>query len=63
MRPDRWTQHCPSRCGATDMPEGYTFCECPPGWPRRAAYWKGETAIGARKVEQLLAKWRRAGQS
>lgn len=57
QRPDRWTAHHPRKCGADEMPEGYP-CNCHPGWPRKAAYWRGETAIGRKQVEALILKWR-----
>lgn len=60
MRPDRWTMHHPRKCAQDEMPEGYMDCNCPPGWPRRAAYWQGETAIGKRNVEALIRKWKAA---
>jgi hypothetical protein len=57
IRPDRWTAHHPRKCGADEMPEGYP-CRCPPCWPRSAAYWNGETAVGRKAVNALLAKYR-----
>jgi hypothetical protein len=58
--PDRWIEHHGGKCGQNEGPEGYGYCTCPPGWPRRAAYWRGEAAVGAKRVEALIAKWKAA---
>ena len=58
LRPDRWTAHHPTKCGLDELPEGYSYCRCPEFWPRPAAYWQGETAIGCAAVGRLLAKYR-----
>jgi len=61
MKPDRWTMHHPRKCGLDELPGGR--CSCPPGWPRRAAWWRGEMAIGAKNVEALLTRWRESQAS
>jgi hypothetical protein len=57
LRPDRWTAHDPRKCGADELPEGAP-CRCGPFWPRPAAWWNGEMAIGRKQVETLIRKWR-----
>jgi hypothetical protein len=57
QRPDRWTMHDTKRCGADELPEGAP-CSCGPFWPRPAAYWRGETAIGPKQVDALMKKYR-----
>lgn len=56
LRPDRWTAHHPTKCGADEMPEGYP-CRCPRFWPRRAAWWNGTLAIGQKAVDDLMNEW------
>lgn len=51
-RPEVWRQHhgrCPCITEQPNVP-----CTCPPGWPRRAAWWCGQAVYGARRVEALL---------
>ena len=57
-RPDVWMQHHGRCLCITEQP--HVPCACPRGWPRRAAWWRGQAAYGARQVEALLKATREA---
>ena len=56
-KPERWTEHHPS-CPASNDCEGpwSVGCLCPPFWPRPAAYWRGQMALGAKEVSALMVR-------
>ena len=56
---ERWTEHHP-KCSKSIQCDGpwNTYCNCPPFWPRPAAYHNGEMALGKKEVAALVAKSR-----